>query len=170
MTFKYANHEEIFKSEKARGDKFEQNYNDMEAPYKMLQEQNKRLKLQLTKYEQKYGFVDISKLHEQVREYQTATERQQIRSQMLEADLFEIRDRILECTRKFDKGPVKIDLDKHGHRQEWGGQDDVDKLCSVFVNYITSAEGPNTQTITVSGSIEHENMTHESKEGSEMLK
>jgi len=45
MTYKYANHEDIFKSEKARGDKYEKDYNDMEAPYKMLQEQNKRLKL-----------------------------------------------------------------------------------------------------------------------------
>jgi len=38
MQYKYANHEEIFKVEKARGDKFEKEFTAMEAPYKQLQE------------------------------------------------------------------------------------------------------------------------------------
>jgi hypothetical protein len=33
-THRYANHEEIFKQEKARGDKFEKEFTAMEAPYK----------------------------------------------------------------------------------------------------------------------------------------
>jgi hypothetical protein len=41
---------------------------------------------------------------------------------MLEQDLFEIRDKIMDLTRKFDKGSKpSIDLDKKSGKQAWKG-------------------------------------------------
>ena len=84
MKYKYANHEEIFKQEKERADNFEKLYVDLDQPYKQLKDQSLRLKRQLVEYEQKYGFIDLSRLQEKVRESETEAERSQIKSQMLE--------------------------------------------------------------------------------------
>ena len=66
MSYKYQNHGEIYKQEKTRADNFEKLYNDLKAPFDELKKEAHRLKLALVKYEQKYQFMDLGKLHEQV--------------------------------------------------------------------------------------------------------
>jgi hypothetical protein len=42
---------------------------------------------------------------------------------------------MLNATKKFDKGgKPKDEKDKERH---WNGQEDVDKLCMVFTNFLT---------------------------------
>ena len=58
------------------------------------------------------------------------------KTEMLERDLFEIRDRIMDATQKFDKGAKR----NRAKKEEWKGAEDVEKLCSVFTNYLTSPQ------------------------------
>jgi hypothetical protein len=68
----------------------------------------------LVEYEQKYGFIDLSKLQEKVRASETDAENAKLKSQMLESDLFQIRDRIMDLTIKFDKSDRKFDVAGRG--------------------------------------------------------
>jgi len=73
-----------------------------------------------------------------MRTAETEADKAKLKSQMLENNLFEIKDRIMEITRNLDKGKVpQLDLDKSNGKTEWKGESDVDMLCSVFVNYLT---------------------------------
>ena len=65
MAYRYKNHGEIFKQEKERADNAEKLYNDLKKPFDELKKEAHRYKLNLVKYEQKYKFIDIGKLHEQ---------------------------------------------------------------------------------------------------------
>ena len=69
---------------------------------------------------------------------ETDTANAQLKSQLLEADLFEIRDRIMDITIKFDKSDRKLDLERGKGKEKWKGAEDVDKLCSLFVNFLTT--------------------------------
>ena len=40
-------------------------YKDLKTPYDEVKKEAQRLKLNLIKYEQKYQFIDIGKLHEE---------------------------------------------------------------------------------------------------------
>jgi len=125
----------VFRSEKDRADKFENWYKDMEVPYQATKDEAHRLKLEVIRYEQKYGFIDIDKLHEQIQTSNTKHEQANHKTELLERDLFEIRERILDATQKFDKGSKKSKK-----KEEWKGSEDVEKLCSVFTTYLTSPE------------------------------
>ena len=56
------------------------------------------MKLNLVKYEQKYGFIDIGKLHEQVAQSKTLYEAAKKESASFHKDLLEIRKRIMDLT------------------------------------------------------------------------
>jgi len=73
-----------------------------------------------------------------MRTAETEADRAKLKSQMLENNLFEIKDRIMEITRNLDKGKIPIlDLEKSSGKAEWKGESDVDTLCNIFVNYLT---------------------------------
>jgi len=74
-----------------------------------------------------------------VRTKETEADSAKLKSMQLEQNLFEIKDRIMEVTRKLDKGKQpQLDLDKQsGDKKAWGGESEVDALCSIFVNYLT---------------------------------
>jgi hypothetical protein len=57
-----------------------------------------KLKLEVIKYEQKYSFIDIDKLQEEIQSWKTLYDEQLERSTLLQIDLFEIRERIMDLT------------------------------------------------------------------------
>ena len=66
MAYKYKNHGKIYDEEKARANQFENMYKDLKKPYDEIKKEAHRLKLNLIKYEEKYKFIDIGKLHEEM--------------------------------------------------------------------------------------------------------
>jgi len=73
-------------------------------PYDDIKKEAHRLKLMLVKYEQKYGFIDIGKLQEQISYAKTMHEAAKKESSGYHRDLLEIRKRIMDLTQKFDRG------------------------------------------------------------------
>ena len=101
-----------------------------------------RLKLNLVKYEQKYGFIDIGKLHEQVASSKTQFEAAKKEAASYHRDLLEIRKRIMDLTQKFDRGAPdggsKKKRKKRDDEEQWKGAEDVEKLSKIFMTYLTS--------------------------------
>ena len=98
MAYKYENHGKIFKEEKDRADQYEKLYTELKQPYDEIKKEAHRLKLNLVKYEQKYGFIDIGKLHEQVACSKTMFEAAKKEAAGFHRDLLEIRKRIMDLT------------------------------------------------------------------------
>ena len=95
----------------------------------------------MLEYEQKYGFVDISRLHESVRINEATAEQSSLRAHGLEKDLFEMRNRILTATKKFDRGEkVKEDKKEDEETKHWNLDIDVDKICAVLDNFVTDVK------------------------------
>jgi len=144
MAYKYENHGKIFKEEKERADKYEKNFKELREPYDLLEKEAKRLKLNLIKYEQKYGFIDIGKLHEQVASSTTKYEAARKEAAGYHKDLLDIRKNIMELTQKFDRGAVGASKKKSKKKkrqedeEQWKGAEDVEKLSAIFTTYLTS--------------------------------
>ena len=142
MAYKYENHGKIFKEEKDRADQYEKLYTELKQPYDEIKKEAHRLKLNLVKYEQKYGFIDIGKLHEQVASATTKFEAAQKEAAGYHRDLLEIRKRIMDLTQKFDRGNKPSKGKKSKKRKEdeeqWKGSEDVEKLSAIFTAYLTS--------------------------------
>lgn len=142
MAYKYENHGKIFKEEKDRADKFEKLFSELKQPYDDIKKEAHRLKLNLVKYEQKYGFIDIGKLHEQVAQSKTLYEAAKKESASFHKDLLEIRKRIMDLTQKFDRGNSadggKKRKKKRNDEEKWKGSEDVEKLSAIFTTYLTS--------------------------------
>ena len=107
MAYKYENHGKIFKEEKDRADQYEKLYTELKQPYDDIKKEAHRLKLNLVKYEQKYGFIDIGKLHEQVASSTTKFEAAKKEAASYHKDLLDLRKQIMQATQKFDRGNAK---------------------------------------------------------------
>ena len=143
MAYKYENHGKIFKEEKDRADQYEKLYSELKQPYDDIKKEAHRLKLNLVKYEQKYGFIDIGKLHEQVASATTKCDAAQKEAASYHRDLLEIRKRIMDLTQKFDRGDPNAAGGKRRRRkkeddEQWKGSEDVEKLSAIFMAYQTS--------------------------------
>ena len=104
MAYKYENHGKIFKEEKDRADQYEKLYTELKQPFDDIKKEAHRLKLNLVKYEQKYGFIDIGKLHEQVASSTTKYEAAKKEAASYHKDLLDLRKQIMQATQKFDRG------------------------------------------------------------------
>ena len=93
-----------------------------------------KLKLEVIKYEQKYSFIDIDKLQEEIASWKTLYDEQLERSTVLQIDLFEIRERIMDLTQKFDKGLKKRDIGVN----QWKAGEDAENLCRLLTNHMTN--------------------------------
>jgi hypothetical protein len=63
------------------------------------------------------------------------------RSQLFERDLFEIRSRISEIIKNAERkhlGRKQRKKSKKDEEGDWKVGEDVDKLCAVFTNFLTS--------------------------------
>ena len=141
MAYKYENHGKIFKEEKERADQYERLYTELKQPYDEIKKEAHRLQLNLVKYEQKYGFIDIGKLHEQVASSTTKYEAAQKEAASYHRDLLEIRKRIMDLTQKFDRGHTgdgKRRKKRKDDKEQWKGSEDVEKLSAIFTTYLTS--------------------------------
>ena len=143
MAYKYENHGKIFKEEKDRADQYEKLYTELKQPYDDIKKEAHRLKLNLVKYEQKYGFIDIGKLHEQVASSTTKFEAAKKEAASYHKDLLDLRKQIMQATQKFDRGNTQKEGGKKGRRKReddepWKGSEDVEKLSAIFTTYLTS--------------------------------
>ena len=141
MAYKYENHGKIFKEEKERADQYERLYNELKQPYDEIKKEAHRLQLNLVKYEQKYGFIDIGKLHEQVASSTTKYEAAQKEAASYHRDLLEIRKRIMDLTQRFDRGKTGDGTKRKRRKddkEQWKGSEDVEKLSAIFTTYLTS--------------------------------
>jgi hypothetical protein len=68
-----------------------------------LKDQSFKLKTTLVEYEQKYGFIDISRLQEKLCKEETERLRFELKCESLEQDLFDIRDSVMQATGKISK-------------------------------------------------------------------
>ena len=134
MAYKYENHGKIFKEEKDRADQYEKLYTELKQPYDDIKKEAHRLKLNLVKYEQKYGFIDIGKLHEQVASSTTKFEAAKKEAASYHKDLIDLKKQIMQATQKFDRGNQGEGGKKNRKRREddeaWKGSEDVEKLAS----------------------------------------
>ena len=142
MAYKYENHGKIFKEEKDRADQYEKLYTELKQPFDDIKKEAHRLKLNLVKYEQKYGFIDIGKLHEQVASSTTKYEAAKKEAASYHKDLLDLRKQIMQATQKFDRGSSN-DGGKRGRKRRdddepWKGSEDVEKLSAIFTSYLTS--------------------------------
>lgn len=142
MAYKYENHGKIFKEEKDRADQYEKLYTELKQPYDDIKKEAHRLKLNLVKYEQKYGFIDIGKLHEQVASSTTKFEAAKKEAASYHKDLIDLKKQIMQATQKFDRGNQGEGGKKNRKRREddeaWKGSEDVEKLSAIFTSYLTS--------------------------------
>ena len=103
MAYKYENHGKIFKEEKERADQYEKLYSELKQPYDEIKKEAHRLKLNLVRYEEKYGFIDIGKLKEKNAYMTTMYEAAQKEAAAYHRDLLEIRKNIMEITQKVER-------------------------------------------------------------------
>ena len=96
MHHKHTNAEGLFRGEVERGDKFQRWYKELEDPFLQQKSELHKLKLEVIKYEQRYGFIDVNKMHEHTELYKSQAIDATTRANVLEGDLFEIRERILD--------------------------------------------------------------------------
>ena len=116
-------------------------YEDLLAPYEDVKQDARRLKLQLIKYEQKYFGLDVGKLHEEAQQAKSRQELAEDRVDVLERDLFDIRNKIMGIINEAERkhlGRKQKKGDKKYEAGEWKAGEDVDKLCAVFTNFLTS--------------------------------
>ena len=82
-------------------------YADLKKPYDEVKQEAHRLKINLIKYEEKYKFIDIGKLHAETQKSIAQADEARLQAAGFKKDLFEIRNRIMEITQKFDKSGKK---------------------------------------------------------------
>lgn len=68
-----------------------------------MKQEAKRLKLQLIMYEQKYFGLDVGKLHEDAQAAKSRQEIAELRTKLLERDLFEIRTRMVDIVAEAER-------------------------------------------------------------------
>ena len=66
-------------------------YQDLKKPYDEVKKDAHRLKLNLIKYEEKYKFIDIGKLHEDTQRAQAKSDEAEKDAARLKKDLIEIK-------------------------------------------------------------------------------
>jgi len=62
-----------------------------------------KLKLEVIKYEQKYSFIDLDKLIEDIAVQKTLCAEAKERAELLQIDLFNLREKIIDLTQNIDK-------------------------------------------------------------------
>ena len=65
MANEYGKFDAKFAEERERGDRFERQFDELEAVYEKTRKTAHRQKLEIIDYEQRYMGIDITKLHEQ---------------------------------------------------------------------------------------------------------
>jgi hypothetical protein len=67
-------------------------------PFLKQKEELHKLKLEVIKYEQKYSFIDLDKLVEEIAVQKTSAAEAKERSEGLQIDLFTLREMIIDIT------------------------------------------------------------------------
>lgn len=64
----------------------------------MQKDELHKLKLEVIKYEQKYSFIDLDKLVEEIAVQKTLSAESKERAELLQIDLFSLREKIINIT------------------------------------------------------------------------
>lgn len=71
MQYRHRNHETLLKEAENEAEKYKQWYKELEQPFIKQKEELHRLKLEVIKYEQKYNFIDLDKVMDEIAQYKT---------------------------------------------------------------------------------------------------
>lgn len=98
MQYRHKNHETLLKEAENKAAKFESWYKELEEPFLLQKEELHKLKLEVIKYEQKYSFIDLDKVVDEVAVNKTLAAESKERAEMLQIDLFSLREKIIDLT------------------------------------------------------------------------
>lgn len=87
------------------------------------------------KYEEKYKFIDIGKMHEKVQFLQTKLEASDSKCKILERELFDLRDKILRATSHKLQMPKNIE-EKPGEVGTWNADGEVEDTAKALLQFI----------------------------------
>ena len=98
-----------------------------------------KLKLEVIRYEQKYSFIDLDKLVDDIAIQKTLAAEARERAEVLQIDLFNLREKIIDITQDIDK--VNPDQIKKKPKQQgkWKAGEDVENLSDMLTKYLTNA-------------------------------
>lgn len=66
MQYRHKNHESLLQQAEKEAAKFESWYKELEEPFLTQKDELHKMKLEVIKYEQKYSFIDLDKLVEDI--------------------------------------------------------------------------------------------------------
>ena len=139
MQYRHKNHETLLKKAEANADKFEGWYKELEEPFLKQKEELHKMKIEVIKYEQKYGFIDLDKLVEDIAVQKTLADESRERAEVLQIDLFTLREKIIDITQDIDKvNPSKVKKAPK-HQGKWKAGEDVENLGLMLSKYLTNA-------------------------------
>lgn len=98
MQYRHKNHEALLLEAETQSKKFESWYKELEEPFLRQKEELHKMKLEVIKYEQKYSFIDLDKLLEEIAVQKTSAAEAKERSEGLQIDLFTLREKIIDIT------------------------------------------------------------------------
>lgn len=144
ITEKYRSFDLRFQQETARGDAIQKQLDKKTKEFSELQYKNKRLRIEIVDYEQRYRGIDIGKLHEQVMYLESQLVISKSSEQALEKDLFELRDRIEAIMVKANAKRALTKKEKELRKKTpWVPENDLEQLCKMFVSFVS---GPSNKT------------------------
>ncbi len=122
--------------------KFESWYKELEQPFLKQKEELHKMKIEVIKYEQKYSFIDLDKLLEDIAVQKTAAEEARERAEVLQIDLFTLREMIIDITSSGEGANLaKGEKSKRAPRTQvkWKAGEDVENLGGMLTKYLTNA-------------------------------
>lgn len=138
MQYRHKNHETLLQEAEQKAAKFESWYRELEDPFLLQKEELHKLKLEVIKYEQKYSFIDLDKIVNEVAVQKTAAADAKERAERLQIDLFTIREKIIDITQKENddkRNPMKK---QEVVQSEWKAGEDVEALANMLTKYLTN--------------------------------
>ena len=102
------------------------------------------------RYEEKYRFIDVGKMHEKTKQLESQLKETSTRSKLLEKELFDIRERIMRFTHQSISDQEKEDLisgisheERTRHKenkknQDWKASEELEQAMSYLIGYINT--------------------------------
>ena len=167
MKDRFENFDKQLNEKQKESDQYRANLKWLTRKHKELENQSERQQKKIQHFEDKYKGVDIAKIREELEGFKTKLYKSQIDERATLAQLYEVRDKMLDIAQKYDKykqteidnflkkpktynGPAQAFTDpelskterkitlKARKQQEWKGNEDVELICETFMNFLTT--------------------------------
>eukprot|EP00347_Sterkiella_histriomuscorum_P015137 403358179 len=88
----------LFTREKQEHESLQKTHTSFLEQYNIMRNENVKLREEVMMYEEKYKFIDISKMHEKVQLLSTQLQQSEKKRKIVQQELFDLRDKILRAT------------------------------------------------------------------------